>query len=289
MWYLLLSVLCSTLIFIVFKYFSKFEVTNIYAIVTNYFVATTLGLSLSPSLLAPSEIIEASWFIPAFLLGFLFIVLFQIMAVTAQQLGVAKVSVPVKMSVVLPVIAGVWLYNESLSLWAILGVVLAIVAVYLGTLKNEKRTQKASKLYFVLPVILFLGSGTIDIVMKYAQHYWLEPGSMAIFSGVLFSFAFFWGLIFSGRHFMIEKKRPQFKDFLGGIALGVPNYGSIYFLLKALDESGMPSASIYPINNVAIVGLSAIMGLLLFKEHLSNLNILGLICGVLSILLIAYA
>jgi multidrug transporter EmrE-like cation transporter len=56
----------------------------------------------------------------------------------------------------------------------------------------------------------------------------------------------------------------------------------------ALDRSNMASAAIYPINNVSIVGLSAIAGVFIYKEHLSKINMIGLICAILAIFLIAY-
>ena len=74
---------------------------------------------------------------------------------------------------------------------------------------------------------------------------------------------------------------------LGGIALGVPNYFSIFFLLKALENNSLNSASIFTINNVAIVMFSTILGILLFKEQLSFKNWGGIALAIVSILLVA--
>jgi len=289
MLYLLFSILCSTLIFIVFKAFSRFGINNVYAIVANYIAATTMGFIFGEFPSTMHEVLSKDWILAAFFIGFLFIALFQIMALTAQRLGVSRVSVPVKMSVVLPVLVGVWLYDEKLNAASIIGIVLALVAVYLGTRKIEDHAATSSLLVMLLPAVLFFGNGSIDVLLKYAQSNWLAQSEMALFSSVLFASAFIWGIFFFTKEWISIKKGPKFKDVLGGIALGIPNFGSIYFLLEALDKSGMQSASVYPINNVAIVGLSAVSGLLIYKEHLSRINIVGLICGVVSIFLIAYA
>ena len=286
MGYLLLSIVSSTLIFVLFKSFEKFGINNLYAIITNYVIAGLLGYIFSPSHYSFDIVSTKPWFIGAICIGLLFIILFQIMALTAQKFGVARVSVAVKMSIVLPVIAGLWLFNESISIWSVTGIILALLAVYLGTRKEHSNKVKFSKWLLALPIILFFGDGMIGVLMKYAQYNWLKPNEMSTFSGVLFGSAFVWGLFFLLYQTIYKHKYPTLKDVFGGILLGIPNFGSIYFLLLALDTSGMPSAAIFPINNVAIVGISAIVGLLVFKEHLSRLNYLGLALGIISILLI---
>ena len=55
---------------------------------------------------------------------------------------------------------------------------------------------------------------------------------------------------------------------MGGIALGIPNFGSIYFLVLALRSGGMESSTIFPVNNVAIVMISTFLGILLFRERM---------------------
>ncbi len=289
MGYLTISILSSTLIFVIFKAFDRFKINNLYAIISNYLVAGGLGYFFTQDKPDVDEILEANWLLPTVGIGFLFIALFQVMAYTAQQLGVSRVSIAVKMSVVLPVVAGLWLYNEHISVLGFTGIFLALVAVYLGTKKPSNINKgNTNWLLILLPLILFLGNGSIDVLMKYAQHYWLQPNELATFSGVLFALAFIWGIFFAAFEMIVKKKFPTLKDVIGGFILGVPNFGSIYFLLEALDKSNMPSAAIYPINNVAIVGLSAITGVVLFREKLSALNIVGLVAAIAAIALIAY-
>lgn len=284
--FLVLSVLSSTLIFITFKKFEDYGVNNFYAILTNYIIAGALGFYITGSELQLTEVVQHDWFPFAIFIGLLFIVLFQVMAATAQKLGVVTASVAVKMSAVLPVVAGVVLYNEPATITIIIGVVLALLAVYLTTKKGGGVKKLSSTILVLLPVILFFGDGTISILMKYAQYNWLATNEMAIFSGVVFGLAFCWGLIFLIPK-LIKKDYPKPRDFLGGVLLGIPNFGSIYFLLEALDKSGMTSSAIYPINNVAIVSLSALVGVAFFKEKLSTINLIGLVCAISAIILIA--
>ncbi len=289
MLYLLFSIVCSTLIFILFKTFKRFEVNNTYAIVCNYIVASALSFFVAESSSSLQTILLKEWFFKAFFIGFLFVAIFKLMAITAQKLGVAKVSIAVKMSVVLPVIAGVFIYNENLAWYKVIAILLALSSVFMATYKREEPNKKAlSKKLLLLPILLFFGSGFIDVFMKQAQYVWVKNDELALFSSVLFGTAFFWGILFGTREWFVTKIKPTTKDVFWGFLLGIPNFGSIYFLLQALDESTYPSAVLFPINNVSIVAFSALAGYFVFKESLSRLNIIGIFSGIISIVLFAY-
>ena len=81
----------------------------------------------------------------------------------------------------------------------------------------------------------------------------------------------------------------EFKSIYGGIALGIVNYYSIYFLLKALQYEGTESSTIFTVNNVAIVMLSTLIGLVLFRETIYTKNWIGIVLAVVSIALVMLA
>lgn len=284
--WLLLSISCSTLIFIVFKLFDRFKVSNLQAIVFNYFIAFGVGYLSEPFSLQPSEIVSKPWFISILILGFLFITLFQIMALVSQKFGVAAVSVTVKMSLVIPVTFGVWYYSENLPFLKIIGIILALLAVYLATRKPIK--TKAHPLYIILPFILFVGSGFLDAFIKYNQEARVPENEQAYFTSFIFFVAAAIGILLLCIQLLRGTEKLQWKNLIGGIALGIPNYGSIYFLIKALEVKGMESSITFPVNNVGVVALSVICGKVMFNEKLSKLNQAGIILALVAILLIAY-
>jgi len=59
--------------------------------------------------------------------------------------------------------------------------------------------------------------------------------------------------------------------------------------LKALRVEGFESSSVFTINNVVIVALSTLIGLLLFKEQISAKNWIGISLALVSILLVTLA
>jgi drug/metabolite transporter (DMT)-like permease len=284
MQYLALSILCSSLIVVVFKLFVRYHVQTLYAIITNYVVACLVGLFFYKGELAIINLPEKSWFWGAMALGVLFILVFNLMAATSQKLGVSVASVATKMSFVLPAILAVVLYNEQIDAIKLLGIAIAILAVYLSSMKQSSGNFKISML--LLPFLVFLGSGIIDSAIKYFQEAHVPETEFALFSAVLFFFAGCSGLLFIGFTSFKQPLKLNPRNILGGIALGIPNFFSIYFLLLALGYKGLSSASIFTANNVGIVVLSTVLGIVLFQEKLSTKNWLGIGLAVISIVLV---
>ncbi|MFK7747013.1 MAG: EamA family transporter, partial [Kordia sp.] len=281
--YLILSVFISSSLFVIFKLFDKFQINTFQAIVVNYITAFSCGFFFYGNGITLTEISQKPWMTGAVILGFLFIAVFILMALTAQRNGLSVASVAGKMSVVIPVIFAVIVYNEQLSILKIAGIILALLAVYLTTVKKDGGTFDRKKLLF--PALLFLGSGVIDTAIKYIETTYLEKGEVPIFSSAVFGCAFIVGIVVVAirRDFKITGK-----TILGGIALGIPNFYSIVFLLKALRPENLgDSSTVYPINNVAIVMLSTIFGIILFKEKLITKNWIGIAIAIVSIAMIA--
>ena len=245
-----------------------------------------MGFLLAERQIPISEIYLEPWFPGALILGALFISIFFVMAMTAQKNGVSVTSIAGKMSVVVPVMFGIVLYNESVTFLKILGIVIALVAVYLSSVKDEKSEKKGTLLF---PILLFLGSGTIDTLLKYVQVNHVADNDVSLFSGSLFGIAGVFGfIILVIRAF---KKREAFgiKNIIAGVVLGVPNYFSIIFLIKALQNNNFESSTLFTINNVAIVIVSTLVGLLLFKEKFSLKNKIGVALAILGIVLVTIA
>jgi drug/metabolite transporter (DMT)-like permease len=278
--YLSLSILSSTAIFILFKLFNKYNVNTLHAIVVNYITAGTCGIILSEQGISFPAIINSSWIYAAIALGFLFVSIFNIMALTAQKNGLSVASVASKMSVIIPILFGILIYKESIGSQKIIGIILALVAVFLTSIKQKDDTVLTQSIY--LPLLLFFGSGIIDT----SVNHFAPDGNIPLFLTVIFAVAGSIGIVISVYRVLQHKAKFKIKAIPFGLALGVVNYGSMYFLLKALRIDGFESSNIFTINNVAIVGVSALVGLILFKEHISKQNWLGILIAITSIILV---
>ena len=285
MFYLLFSICISSFLFVIFKLFDVLKINTFQAIVVNYLTAAILGFYLSNNSVSFQQIPSQPWFLGAFLLGIMFILVFNIMALTSQKNGLSVASVSSKMSVVIAIIFGVWYYEESIGLVKLIGILLALVAVYLTSIKEKNEIVKKNK-DFLFPVLLFFGSGAIDTSLKYVETSFVAEGGVPLFSATIFGCAFVLGVIV----LLYQKVKGilsfEFKSILGGILLGVPNYFSIVYLLKALSTEGMESSTAFTLNNVGIVILSTLFGLFIFKEKLVSKNWFGIIIAIVSIILI---
>jgi len=282
---LALSICFSSLIFVIFKLYEVYKIETVYAITTNYVVACIVGLYFYSGEVNPAEIIHQPWFLGTLLLGFLFIIVFNLMARTSQRVGVSVASVATKMSLVIPVIFGVLVYKENLGLIKVIGILLALAAVYFASIKEKQVSIKRSTL--ILPILVFLGSGIIDTSIKYIQEVHIKENEFPLFSAAVFAAAAFAGIVFIGIRTFKTSFKVNLRNILGGIALGVPNYFSIYYLLRALQNPSLNSASVFTINNVAIVMLSTLLGIILFREQISLKNWSGIALAIISIILVA--
>lgn len=282
--YLLLSILSSTCIFVLFKLFNVFKIDTFQAIVVNYFVAATVGFLSYENSINTAAIIGSQWFVGAVILGVLFISIFNLMAVTAQKNGISIASVASKMSVIIPIIFGIYMYNENAGMVKIVGILVALIAVYLASVKTKENQPRSKSV--LLPAILFLGSGIIETSLKFIETNYVERIGIPIFSATIFACAALIGLLVLTIKMSTKQLMPDLKSLPAGIFLGMVNYYSIYFLLKALQHNGSESSTIFTLNNVSIVMLSSVLGFILFKERLSLKNIIGIILAVISIILV---
>lgn len=282
---LALSILCSSLIFVIFKLFKVYNVETFYAIITNYVVACAVGLLLYQGDINVISIAEKPWFWGTFTLGLLFIIVFNLMAATSQKLGVSVASVATKMSLVLPVLFGVYMYKEVLGPFKIMGIMFALAAVYFASIKENSIKFRMGAL--LLPFLVFVGSGVIDISLAYFQKEFIANKELPLFSATVFASAAIIGITFMLIKSSSKPLKMNFRNVVAGIALGIPNYFSIFFLLRALQNETLNSASIFTINNVAIVMFSTLLGILLFKEKLNLKNWGGVVLAIISIILVA--
>ena len=285
--YLLLSIGASTLIFIIFKLFDTYKVHTLQAIVWNYVFACLFGVYNYDSPVVVNDIITSDWFYGAVGLGFMFITIFNVMALTAQKNGLSVASVASKMSVVIPVIFGFYVYNEGMGFQKVIGILMALVAVYLTSVREKTKSNIKKGIW--LPILLFVGSGIIDTSIKFIETTYLPDNGIPIFSATVFAFAFIIGAFIVAYKAAVGQFKFQFKSIVGGFFLGLVNYYSIYYLLKALNHETLESSSLFTINNVGIVMITTLVGLWVFKEHISRKNWIGIILAIISIVLITLA
>ncbi|NJN27128.1 MAG: hypothetical protein HC819_14705 [Cyclobacteriaceae bacterium] len=288
--YLILGIAANAAIFLVFRAFSSYKIDNMQAIVVNYMVCVAVGLLFidQPAILLTMDY-RAPWSLMAIFIGVMLVIGFYAASLTAQLLGVSVASVASKMSLMFPVLFSLLFMKievKAFSLFNYAGMALALVAIYLSSIRKNTgvRISHGKGYLLLLPFIVFVSGGLIDISLNYSNHQLINPTNVGAFTIALFAGASVAGLI----SLIFRKGKFDLKNVLGGAALGIVNYFSLFFVLRALTAFNNNGAVFYPIYNVGIIMLSSVAAMVLFRERLSAINFVGLALAVLSLFLLSY-
>lgn len=283
--FLLASIIISTLFGISFKVIAIKNINSFQAIIINYIVAGSLGFITTETNITPLNVHEQSWVYFGVGLGIVFIAsLFVISEVTAKQ-GISVAQVAQRMSVVIPIGVAILFYDDKLTFLKAVGVLLAIMAVYFVSHK-ETSSKTTNKYWWLFPLIIFVASGIIDSSINHVQSTLLNGNDLDVFLSTIFSTAFLFGVIVLLYQLIIKKEKFQLVAIPAGIILGLINYGTMFFLAKALGSGLLESSALFPINNLSILTLSTIVSVVVFKEKLSSKNWFGIALSLLAIFIL---
>ena len=294
--YLLLSIFFSTSLVVILRLFSIWKIKTEHGILFNYLVCCITGFIVMPDKTMFNHIgIWNGWWV-CLLLGGGFILTFLLIGKSTNLLGVATTGIAFKLSFVIPTIVAILFYGDKFSITKMIGIAMAVFAVFLiaDSKENNVITEVTEKISeptdfihrkaWIMPFLIFIGSGITDSIFNFIQRNYTPTGYEHLVTTLVFLGAFLMGLLLFG----FNRELYQWKNVLGGILLGVPNYASLYFLLLALKKSTLPPSELFPINNLGIVGFTAICGLILFKEKFSLRKSIGFALALGSIIIIGF-
>lgn len=293
----ILGAFFSACLVVILRLFSRYNVPAFPAVVGNYITCAVIGVCLDFSH-APigRQAPSTELFVYTLLLGALFIGTFYMMALSAEAVGVTLTSVFAKISMVIPILFSLFiLRNATFDFWNYLGLVLAGVAVIVSSWKDsppasetQKKKAKISIWAILLPLSVFLCSGIIDTSLNFLNSAYSRAESPTALPILIFAAAAWWGILVLCYQFLVLKKKPPIRAIWGGIALGIPNFFSLYFIVKSLSDFDNNGALFFPLFNIAIILFAALGGWIIFKEKLSTLNKIGVLLALVAIGLIAY-
>ena len=292
MGFLLLSFTCSAILILLFKVFERNGVPVFQAIVFNYCTAAACGFIFLPDhhTVTSGAFLNQPWFLLSMVLGAMFITVFNLTSLTTINFGVSTASVAAKLGLVFPVILAFFKYHESFSSLKLIGILFAFVAVVLSSIKEKEGPHNAVRTALTfLPYAVFIGNGACDSVTQYANKQFLMHEGISEFAMFIFVAAGSIGLIILGFMLLTGKATLNVKSVVGGIALGIPNYLSFLFLLKALATLNWGSSVIFPVSNLGTVAVATMVSFVAFKERISKINLAGLAFAAVAIILIVLA
>lgn len=278
---LITAVLFYTLIFICFKLIDKYKIGNFESILWNYFIASLTGFLVFGVDL--NALFSAPWLPIAFIIGFIFFIVFHLFALCTQKISITMTAMASKMSVVIPVLVSIIVFQELLGTIKIIGIVLTLISLFFILMPDK--SNPINKKYLFIPILIFILTGISDSLFKIAQStYHINDGiGSAQFVSTIFGVSFVVSLI-SLPFFRVNIKeiiRP--KNIIGGTILGLVNFFAVFFFTYSMINYN--GSHFFPIFNSGVVASSAIFGFVLFKEKISKINIFGLILALAAIIL----
>lgn len=284
MLFLLLAIITSACVAIIIKLFDKFQINSFQAIGINYVICIIAGIIALRGYVSLHSIPRQDWFWFAVILGFGFIAMFNVFAISSGKIGIALTTVSSKMSVIVPVYFGIILYGDNFNFFKIAGVIFTLLAFYF-IFKKEKNIP-FRKLYFFLPLLLFIGNGFNDTLQTYAQRIFImNDDDILLFMIIIFSSALLLSILIFIYKFFMNNHRITLPNIFAGIVLGIFNFSTTFFFLKTIGI--FQSTFVFPVFNVSIVGISALAGVAFFNEKLRMINWIGIVLAAMAITVIA--
>ena len=278
------TILLFNILIIGFKMFQKYKVDNLQALIANYLTGAVCSYLFLETTFSLDYILQVSWLYHAIIIGTLFFIVFNLYSFGIQKVGISITTVANKMSLIIPVGAALLLYPKSNTFDLLKGVafLLAIIGIYLSSTTGGK--LNFNKKYLWLIVLVFIGQGISDAIFNDFAQKFPDEGSYLFFM-VLFFFASITGILILLGQSITSKKPLQLKNLFWGVIFGVPNFFSLVFFLKALEDPNISSAEVFPLVSMGVVVSSSVIGLLIFKEKLTQNNWIGILLSICAIYL----
>lgn len=292
MLFLLIAILLNAYLSVSFKVFPRFKIDTLQSIVFNYCICVMTGSVFLGHFPISSESMQEGWFPWALLMGVSFVSIFNLMGYVTIKESVAVSTIANKLSLMIPVLFAVWLYGEQLTALKIAGVLLAIPAVWLSVRSRKGIPSKAG--YF-WPLLLFFGSGFLDTLVNFVTQKYFASGDTALQGGQAaylvhsFAAAATIGLLLLTYLWSTGKRQFAWRNVLAGVIIGIPNYFSIYYLIRLLNSGFMDTSAAIPVVNIGVVLSASLVAILFFKESTSKQRLAGILLSIIAILMIAFS
>lgn len=282
MWMLVLCVLCSVAVSVLFKWARPKGLQAAQAIAVNYLVA----ISATYVLLQPDISMEKIHVLPwhwVILLGVLLPTVFVFMAQAVYRAGMVRADAAQRLSLVIPLLAAVFLFGEHISGLKGMGVGLAVLAVllivakpkseFLQSLQPDKMGTGAGWMLF----LVWMGYGVIDVIFKQVAKTGAQF-SLLLLVGFVAAAVLIWGFL------LLNKTCWHGFSLRCGLLLGMLNFANIYFYIKAHQALHETPSVVFAGVNVGVLSLATVIGVLAYKERLYKINVLGLLVALVAVM-----
>lgn len=304
--YLILAILCSSSIALIFKFSETSNMNRFVVTTSNYLIAFTTSLILI--------FIEGTpWTFFSFWLGSLagifFFLSFYLYQRSVRESGASLSGAFGKMGILIPMILSVIIWNEMPGIIQWIGIGLALLSIILVNIPSKKEKKN----FHIDLIFLFIFGGMAEFFNKIFQKYAAQSTDKNVFLFFVFFSAFIISLSFSlvkrnkgggSTGFDVSQQnlspllplptkkispvvKPSsllFPSVVTGLAVGVPNLFSSFFLIMSLDH--IKTAVVFPIYSAGSITLITVASTLFFGEKLKLKEKLSIVVTVIALILV---
>jgi hypothetical protein len=263
---------------VLLKLAKRYQIDVYQAITWNYSAAIILTwLFLHPHI----STVPGSSAIIYIALGVLLPLLFLVIAASIRLTGIVRTDVAQRLSLFIPVLSAFTLFGETPDVIKLVGISVGFIAIIcLIPWKQRNAVRRRSNYSWLYLVIIFVGMGVIDVLLKQVA----KTSNLSTSLFIVFILAFLAAVI--GLIYQVATKKMRFSwpHIPIGWILGIANFGNILFFIKAHQALANRPSYVFSSMDIGVIIVGASVGLAIFREKLSLINFAGIILGVLAIL-----
>ncbi len=200
-----------------------------------------------------------------------------------QYGSLAKTSLILSYSLLLPTAAGLLFWDEPFTTTMGIGFLLLVVSLFLTNYQKEEGAQKVSFKWLVFVLLAFVGNGMCSITQRLGQAY--DPGGgmlMLLALAIVTAVCFVIMLCTERGGVAISTVKKG-----GGFAIGCGLLNALTnFLVVLLNKWQMPASVLFPVIAAGGMVVTLLFSVLLYKERFGKMQWAGFVIGIGAIILL---
>ncbi len=212
-------------------------------------------------------------------MGVAFIVSMWTMTRALERAPVSIVLTAFRLAILVPVVASVVLWGESLTALQSVGILLALTGVAMTTQTSIPHRYSGAWALLVAAAIVFITQGLSQVCLRWVHYAGLDPQRLAVLM-VCATTAGALGCVIV----LLGRRRPQRRDLWMGFTIGIYNLVALAVLLTALSR--LDGIRFFPVHGCLVVILDGLCAHFIWREPLSRIAGIGVMISALSILLV---
>jgi drug/metabolite transporter (DMT)-like permease len=190
-----------------------------------------------------------------------FIAYFFLIAAIAWQ-GAANIAVVGRLSILMPIVMGIFVFGERPGTAHLTGILLACVAlIALGKGSSPLQDAKRPAAGYLVVAAFFLIAGSSRVIQSMFK-YLCQPAEQTVFLVCAFIVA---GISALGL-LLWRREIPTGKEWLLGAGLGISNLLQTLFILRSLES--LPGYVVFPVTSAGSLLLTTLAAVWFLKERL---------------------